>query len=143
MTPNNAGCAINDLAEGDVAGAIENSGDALISGIFTQSSYKSAVQLKPASKIQQKPIHGNSLKCPRTNYGYKLVDKNTGQLIKYGETIHPKTRYTQKYLNENNFEIVIMRQGSKVDIHNWQHQQILDYKAANGGQRPPLNKNDW
>lgn len=29
------------------------------------------------------------------------------------------------------------------EMHDWQHEKILDYKANNNGQRPPLNKSDW
>jgi len=39
--------------------------------------------------------------------------------------------------------MIIETEGSKIDIHNWQHEQILKYKAANNGNRPPLNKSDW
>ena len=93
----NAGCAINDLAEGDVAGAIENSGDALISGIFTQSSYKSAVELKPLVE-RSKQIHHyatniNKFYAPKMQriadkYGLSLDgDWNKGMLPHAGR--HP------------------------------------------------------
>lgn len=33
--------------------------------------------------------------------------------------------------------------GTKREMHDWQHEKILEYKANNNGQRPPLNKSDW
>ena len=52
--------------------------------------------------------HGNSLSDPRTNYGYALVDRDTNEILKFGETIHPTTRYSQNYLDTNNAKMVIM-----------------------------------
>ena len=34
-------------------------------------------------------------------------------------------------------------EGTKREMHDWQHEKILEYKAEHGGQRPPLNKSDW
>ena len=41
--------------------------------------------------------HGNSLSDPRTNYGYVLVDKDTNEILKFGETLYPETRYSKSY----------------------------------------------
>ena len=45
-------------------------------------------QYKLANGIGGKTItpgsHGNSLLNPNTNYGYVLVDKNTGEILKIG-----------------------------------------------------------
>ncbi|MCM1500752.1 MAG: hypothetical protein NC124_20020 [Clostridium sp.] len=46
--------------------------------------------------------HGNSLDDPRTNYGYVLTDQDTGEILKFGESINPDTRYSKSYLEENN-----------------------------------------
>ena len=46
--------------------------------------------------------HGNSLSDPRTNYGYVLVDKDTNEILKFGETLYPETRYSKSYLEQNN-----------------------------------------
>ena len=46
--------------------------------------------------------HGNSLKYSGKNFGYTLRDKTTGKILKYGETINPKTRYAKKFLNQKN-----------------------------------------
>lgn len=44
-------------------------------------------------------VHGNSLSNP---YGYALVDKDTGEIFKFGETLYPNTRYSQNYLDSKN-----------------------------------------
>jgi hypothetical protein len=33
--------------------------------------------------------------------------------------------------------------GTKREMHNWQHEKILDYKSSHDGHRPKLNKSDW
>lgn len=33
--------------------------------------------------------------------------------------------------------------GMKKEMHQWQHDKILDYKMNNGGNRPILNKSDY
>jgi len=86
--------------------------------------------------------HGNSLSDPRTNYGYALVDRNTNEILKYGESIHPKTRYSKRYLNENNADMTILQQGNKLNIHLWQHDKIVEYQLEHG-KFPPLNKSEW
>ena len=90
---------------------------------------------KAAKKAKE--IHGNSLKSLRTNYGYALVDKNNN-IMKFGETINPKTRYTKKYLSENDYKMIILESGSKTDIHYWQHDMNKYYKKRYGS-FPPLN----
>jgi hypothetical protein len=90
----------------------------------------------------QSDIHANRLDSSKTNYGYELRDQTTGDLLKYGETTNPARRYSKKFLDKNNAEIVIIAQGNKRDVHIWQHQRILDYKAQHG-RRPPWNKSDW
>ena len=57
--------------------------------------------------------HGNSLSDPRTNYGYVLVDRDTGEILKFGETLNPDTRYSQSFLNNNNATMKILESGSK------------------------------
>lgn len=86
--------------------------------------------------------HGNSLDYEGVNYDYKLVDKDTGEVLKYGESITPDTRYTKKYLESINAKMEIMTSGTKLDIHNWQHDMIREYFNKNGI-RPPANLSDW
>lgn len=87
-------------------------------------------------------VHGNSLSSTATNYGYALVDKTTNTILKFGETIHPQTRYTQSYLNTNNAAMNILESGSKTSIHMWQYDMNSYYKSKYG-EYPPLNKRGW
>lgn len=86
-------------------------------------------------------IHGNSLKSPKINYGYVLIDKHNN-IMKFGETINPNTRYSQKYLLKNDITMQIMTSGSKADIHYWQYDMNMYYKNQYGI-FPPLNKRGW
>ena len=86
--------------------------------------------------------HGNSSSNSNTNYGHSLVDKDTGEILKFGETIHPNSRYTREYLNNNNAIMKIMDSGSKVDMHNWQH-DMIEYYFDKYKILPPLNKSRW
>ena len=86
--------------------------------------------------------HGNSLADPRTNYGYALVDKDTNEILKFGETLYPDSRYSQSFLNENNAKMIILEQGSKSYIHDWQHDLNMYYKYKYGD-FPPLNEGGW
>ena len=75
--------------------------------------------------------------------GYALKDRNTGQVLKYGEMTQGNKRYTKKYLNDKNVDMDFQAKGSKKEMHDWQHEKILDYKDNHNGARPPLNKSDW
>ncbi|TXH02593.1 MAG: hypothetical protein E6R09_04450, partial [Rhodocyclaceae bacterium] len=87
--------------------------------------------------------HGNNLNTLRPAQGYSLRDIDTGEVLKYGETIRGPRRYSRKYLFEQNAEMVFEAQGSKREMHQWQHDMILEYRDQNDGLRPPLNKSDW
>ena len=65
--------------------------------------------------------HGNSLSDPRTNYGYVLVDKDTNEILKFGETLYPETRYSKSSLEQNNAVMKVLESGSKEYIHHWQY----------------------
>ena len=39
----------------------------------------------PSKKTSASHNHGNSLEDTRTNYGYTLVDKDTNEILKFGE----------------------------------------------------------
>ena len=99
------------------------------------------------AKKAAKTVHGNSLNYPGVNYGYVLSDKTTGEIVKFGETINPTRRYTKKFLNGDNpinkpLDMSVVISGTKRDIHNWQHEQIVDYYEA-VGELPALNKSMW
>lgn len=79
---------------------------------------------------------------PRTNYGYALVDKDTNEIIKFGETLYPDTRYSKAYLEQNNAVMKVLESGSKEYIHNWQHDINMYFKSRHGAY-PSLNKGGW
>lgn len=88
----------------------------------------------------------NSLKTTKSAQGYVLVSRDDlTKILKYGETTLGFNRYTKKYLNDvvpGGADMIMLKQGSKLEMHNWQHEQILEYTRLNG-ERPPLNKSDW
>ena len=86
--------------------------------------------------------HGNSLSDPRTNYGYVLVDRDTNNILKFGETLYPETRYSKSYLEQNNAVMKVLESGSKEYIHNWQHDLNMYFKSRYGD-FPLLNKGGW
>ncbi|WP_291826166.1 RHS repeat-associated core domain-containing protein [Marinobacter sp.] len=87
--------------------------------------------------------HGNSLDSKKPAIGYTLRQEDDHSVLKYGETTMGERRYTDKYLSDNNAYMQREESGSKREMHAWQHQKILEYKAQNGGKRPPLNKSDY
>jgi RHS repeat-associated protein len=90
-----------------------------------------------SSSVQK--IHGNDLRSTAQTWGYKLVDKSSGVVKKIGESMHPGSRYPQKYLDANNLEMVRGPSGSKFDIRIWEHEQIGEYIFTHGGAHPVLN----
>ncbi|WP_317849503.1 hypothetical protein [Oligella urethralis] len=87
-------------------------------------------------------MHGNSHQCSRTAYGYKLKDRDTDEVLKFGETIAPKKRYQKSFLERENARMEVVKSGSKKQMHQWQHMEILNYTKTHG-RRPKLNKSDW
>ncbi len=86
-------------------------------------------------------IHGNSLASNKINYGYQLIDKNNN-VVKYGESKNPLTRYTKKWLADNKLRVQIKVAGTKRGVHEWQHYMIENYTLISGS-RPELNKSLW
>lgn len=86
--------------------------------------------------------HGNSLSDTRTNYSYALVDRDTNEILKFGETLYPNTRYSQTYLDANNAKMMIIEEGSKLDIHLWQH-DMNEYYFYKYHEYPPKNSGGW
>jgi hypothetical protein len=88
-------------------------------------------------------FHGNDLRTTKPATGYSLQDRNTGEVLKFGETTRGKARYSKGYLQQHNAEFVEEANGTKREMHRWQTDQIRQYKQANGGNRPRLNKTDY
>lgn len=70
------------------------------------------------------------------------MDKDTGDILKFGETLHPESRYSQNYLDSNNALMKILDEGTKVDIHLWQHDMNM-YYYQKYGEFPKLNSEGW
>ena len=100
-------------------------------------------QSAQSAKSQSHSNHGNSLNTTKPAKGYALKDNDTDGILKYGETTRGENRYTKKYLKENNAYMDFQANGTKREMHDWQHEKILEYKENNNGQRPSLNKSDW
>lgn len=86
--------------------------------------------------------HGNKLDNKPAE-GYPLRDRATGEVRKFGETTRglkhgagKQKRYSKKYLKKNNLYYQKEIEGTKKEMHSWQHQEILKHKAANGGPDP-------
>ena len=84
--------------------------------------------------------HGNSLSTPKPAQGYILRSRTNFEILKYGETTLGFGRYSQKYLDKIDAFIDFVAEGTKAQMHQWQHEMILEYIQV-AGQRPPMNHN--
>ena len=96
-----------------------------------------ADNMNDARKVASK-IHGNSLSSNRINYGYQLIDKDNN-IVKYGESKNPLTRYSQKWLDEKGYRVQVKVVGTKRGVHEWQSDMIKNYAIVSGA-RPLENK---
>ena len=87
-------------------------------------------------------VHGNSLKSTKKAIGYALKKEATHEIMKFGETTRGLLRYTKKFYKANKVYMEFLAEGSKYDMHYWQHKMILDYTEKHGV-RPPWNKTNW
>lgn len=55
---------------------------------------------------------------------------------------NPLTRYSKKWLADNELRVQIKVAGTKRGVHEWQHYMIENYTLISGG-RPELNKSFW
>ena len=117
----------------DVSKVVDNVGDA------AKTIDRTAEATTTVNKV--KKVHGNSLSSKKTNYGYALVDQDNN-IMKFGETVNPGKRYSKKFLEQNGYTMKILDEGSKMDIHYWQHDMNMYYKNKYGS-FPPLNKKGW
>jgi RHS repeat-associated protein len=88
-------------------------------------------------------VHGNSLNSPKPTVGYKNVDKDTGETLKYGQTgaNPPTSRYPASYYEKNNARMEIRTQPTdKAAAKSWENHEIRNYYNSNGA-LPPMNKN--
>ena len=71
-----------------------------------------------------------------------LTDRDSGAILKYGESLDPTHRYSQSYLDSVNADMEVIVSGTKADIHFWQHNMNEQYKSIYG-EYPPLCKRGW
>ena len=115
------------IALGPRAGAI---GEATILGIEVKA-------LSNATKI-----HGNSLLSEKPTYGYKVVDMDTGEILKIGQTsaVPPTSRYSRSFYRDNNARMDLGTEAtSKEAARDWEHFELRSYYDQNG-KLPTLNK---
>lgn len=128
--------AMNKLA--DVFRAAENVGDAVKVVENAGDAVHAAENGGDLAKV-----HGNNLATTKPAEGYSLRDRDTGEVLKYGETTRGPKRYSAKYLDENNADMIFEAKGTKREMHDWQHDKILEHRQNHNDRRPPLNKSDW
>jgi RHS repeat-associated protein len=108
------------------------------------NSYQKSTENKSGSgSANGGEVHGNSHATEKPAEGYTLRNKDTGEVLKYGETTQGAARYSKEYLKEHNAEMVVEAKGTKAQMHKWQHEKIVEFKNQNDGARPPLNKSDY
>ncbi|WP_259473532.1 RHS repeat domain-containing protein [Clostridium estertheticum] len=95
-----------------------------------------------ATKSSSDKVHGNSHQTTKPAVGYTIRDVETDEILKFGETTRGTKRYTESFYDENNAIMSIDSKGTKKEMHEWQHKEILEYTKENG-RRPPLNKSDY
>lgn len=88
--------------------------------------------------------HANSHATTKPATGYILRDRDTHQPVKFGETTerNPTQRYSQSYYDRNNVYMDPVKKGTKQQMHQWQHDRIVQYKDRHGV-RPRLNFCDY
>lgn len=119
-----------------------------ISDGFKQTPLSQGIQ-RGMTETAKTKSHGNKLNNTPAE-GYTLRNKS-GDIQKFGETtrgeakfgVGQQKRYSRKFLKDHDLEYIVETSGNKIDMHRWQHLNILNYKMENGGQRPPLNKSDY
>ena len=132
--------------EGAVASGLSGATGAMAGAVVDKAINTGVAKVSQASqraKSQNQSNHGNNLNTTKPAQGYALRDADNDDILKFGETTRGEKRYTKKYLKENNAYMDFQANGTKREMHEWQHDKILNYKENNNGQRPPLNKSDW
>ncbi len=79
-------------------------------------------------------IHGNSASSPRTAFLYGLYDKATNQLMKWGVTQNPASRYTREFMQGKYLDLI--NNGPRSDMLQLERNLV----ETNPG---PLNFEPW
>lgn len=112
--------------------------------ITTKTVIKAAKEVKEA--VDE---HGNTLN-EKPAEGYTLRSKKTGEVKKYGETTHgedkygegKQKRYSQSWLDKKGLYYQKETDGTKKDMHQWQHEEIVKHFFIYG-KRPTYNKSNY
>jgi hypothetical protein len=104
---------------------------------------RAQIPMSDAVRVGIVKPHGNLKNTGLPAQGYTLRDRDTGEILKFGETTRDTARYSAKYLKDRNAEMVFEVSGTKAQMHEWQHQQIIQYRQTHSGQRPRLNQSDY
>ena len=123
------------------AKVLSNAADAIIDTMDNVHDVSKVVN-KAGDAAKAIKVHGNSLKTTKETVGYALRKVDTNEIMKFGETTRGIKRYSAKFYRENGVYMDMITQGSKYDMHHWQHHQIIDYYNKYG-HRPPWNKSFW
>ena len=65
----------------------------------------------------------------------------TNEIMKFGETTRGLKRYTKKFREAEQVWMDFVEHGTKKEMHDWQHNMIVEYAKKHNGKRPPWNKN--
>ena len=65
----------------------------------------------PQGKISESVDETSYGKSSSNCTEYVLVDKDTNEILKFGETLYPETRYSKSYLEQNNAVMKVLESG--------------------------------
>jgi RHS repeat-associated protein len=138
------------VAAVEITGGFLIAGGVGLYGILTHSNNSTTKEPEAAPQSTPDKTHGNKLD-DKPAERYTLRDKNTGEVLKHGETTRGEDkngagnqqRYSKKDLKEKNADYNKENSGTKKEMHKEQHEEILKHKENNNGQRPALNKSNY
>jgi len=92
---------------------------------MSSGSGSSGPQGKPSAS-GTKPVHGNDLSTTKPAQGYSLRDRDTGEVLKYGETTLGRSRYTKQYLEKHNAKVIFANSLPRKDGADTLHRENVD-----------------
>ena len=119
------------------------------------SKEKSQAKAQARAAVRAGACHGNCKSSKKSQHGYKIYDKRTGQIMEYGisgatrtkadyfktENNSPRTRskLRVKYGGDPNYAGSVMIDGlpNREAALAWEKPQVRAYRVANNGARPP------
>ena len=76
---------------------------------------------------------------PKITFGYTLWDRETGKILKYGQTTNPKGRYSEGFYNKHSARMHMETSGTKKEMVQWEKHKIEEFLIMKG-HLPELNK---